>query len=93
MRRPSPTTHSPEIMDFEKLKLDSEIEWKEMTTFFVWEEKLRIFEWPKVSSVVITSYFLVSIFLFFLTVIFSWYMATLNKDCAFQPPLQVYRDR
>lgn len=54
---------SPEIMDFE---LDSGIERRreEVNTFYVWEEKLRIFEWPKGSSVVITSYFPVFIFLF-----------------------------
>ena len=55
--------HSPEIMDFE-LDSGNEQRREEVNTFYVWEEKLRIFEWPKGSSVVITSYFPVFIFLF-----------------------------
>lgn len=55
------------------------------------ERKFRILEWPKESSMVITSYFLLSIFLLFLKIIFSWHMATLNKDCIFQSPLHIYR--
>lgn len=60
-----------------------------MSTFYVWEEKLRIFEWPKGPSVVITNYFPTSIFLFSLKIIFNWKVATLSKDYGFQSPLQV----
>lgn len=51
-----------------------------MSTFYVWEEKLRIFEWPKGPSVVITNYFPTFIFLFALKIIFNWKVATLSKD-------------
>lgn len=60
-----------------------------MSTFYVREEKLRIFEWPKGPSVVITNYFPTSIFLFSLKIIFNWKVATLSKDYGFQSPLQV----
>lgn len=72
-------------------ELDPGVEWKEMNTFYIWKEKFRILEWPKGSNRVITSCFLISIFLFFLKIIFSWHMATLNKDRVFQSPLHVYR--